>query len=216
MSDRSRMLELLSQPDGWQKAWSESVTLWDHGAPAPAFQGLIESNEFPQLNEGKALVPGCGSGWDVFLLSNTSGRDYVVGIDISPKAKEVAEKLREEKAIPAHKARFVTADFFQYTPECSFDVVYDHTFLCALQPTLRAQWATKVAELIRPGGHLVAYMYPLSNHEGGPPFALSVDIYRSLLSPHFEEVFIEEVLDTFESRTRQEYGEKLSLWKRKS
>lgn len=48
---------------------------------------------FIYCTSGRALVPGCGSGWDVFLLAQTPGREYVVGLDISTKAKEVAEKV---------------------------------------------------------------------------------------------------------------------------
>ncbi|KAI9089447.1 S-adenosylmethionine: halide ion methyltransferase [Phlyctochytrium arcticum] len=215
-SERSKMLALLAHPDGWSRAWEASITPWDHGKAAPAFTDLIKSNEVPELSKGRALVPGCGSGYDVLLLAGTEGRDVAIGLDVSAAAKTVAEKLRDEHKISPSKAQFVTSDFFAYNPSQPFDVIYDHTFLCALTPDLRAQWAEKMASLCVPGGHLVAYMYPLSDHEGGPPYALSEQIYRDLLGPHFEEIFVEEIYNTFETRQRQEYGERLSLWRRRS
>ncbi|KAI9356971.1 S-adenosyl-L-methionine-dependent methyltransferase [Zopfochytrium polystomum] len=84
-----------------------------------------------------------------------------------------------------------------------FDLVYDHTFLCALRPALRAAWAARVAALVRRGGgHLVAYMFPLVDDgaeaavgdEGdGPPYKLSEGEYERLLSPHFERVLERDV-----------------------
>jgi len=37
---------------------------------------------------------------------------------------------------------------------------------------MRPAWAKRMAELIRPGGILICLMFPISNHVGGPPFAL--------------------------------------------
>lgn len=50
------------------------------------------------------------------------------------------------------------------------------SFLCAMPPSMRPQWASRMAEIIKPGGVLVALMFPLEEKEGGPPFGLSVDV----------------------------------------
>jgi hypothetical protein len=49
------------------------------------------------------------------------------------------------------------------------------SFFCALAPTLRAQWGSRMADIIPSGGVLVCLIYPLDNHNGGPPFSVTVD-----------------------------------------
>jgi hypothetical protein len=40
----------------------------------------------------------------------------------------------------------------------TFDVIYDCTFLCAIQPEMRQQWAAQHAALLKPDGELVTLM----------------------------------------------------------
>lgn len=63
------------------------------------------------------------------------------------------------------RAQFLVGDFFLH--EGTYDLVFDHTFLCALQPVSRPKWAAKMARLIRPGGILVGYIYPINTHTDG-------------------------------------------------
>ena len=47
----------------------------------------------------------------------------------------------------------VVDDFFTHAPaEGLYDVVYDCTFLCAIPPARRNDWAAAYARLLRPGG----------------------------------------------------------------
>lgn len=48
-------------------------------------------------------------------------------------------------------------------------------FLCAMEPRLRPDWAARYANIINKDGVLITLMFPLDDHEGGPPFALSVE-----------------------------------------
>ena len=96
---------------------------------------------------------------------------------------------------------FIHGDFFQ--PDCAagekFDVIYDYTvcngtqrlvhianlfqFLCAIHPTLRAQWASRMADLLVPDGLLICLEFPLFKDLclPGPPWPLK-GVYWNLLS----------------------------------
>ncbi|MCZ7685418.1 MAG: TPMT family class I SAM-dependent methyltransferase [Sandaracinaceae bacterium] len=50
----------------WEDAWREGRTGWDAGGSPPA---LIELGARGVLPAGRALVPGCGAGWDVLTLA---------------------------------------------------------------------------------------------------------------------------------------------------
>lgn len=92
----SRVRELIdkssNQGEGWDKAWEESMTPWDANAPQPALISTLKHQDqlFPKT--GKALVAGCGRGYDVLSLAERGLQ--AVGVDISTtavtKAREVS------------------------------------------------------------------------------------------------------------------------------
>ena len=58
-------------------------------------------------------------------------------------------------------------------------------FLCALQPGCYESWAATWANIIKPGGILITYQYPLETVELGckcPPWPLSKQLYSELLT----------------------------------
>ncbi|KAL2013919.1 hypothetical protein VTN00DRAFT_1444 [Thermoascus crustaceus] len=79
-------------------------------------------------------------------------------------------------------ATFTQGDFFKSDwvnkaledEEAKFDVIYDYTFLCALHPSMRQGWATRMADLLRSGGLLVCLEFPMYKDPTlpGPPWGL--------------------------------------------
>jgi hypothetical protein len=59
----------------------------------------------------------------------------------APHPRPLADRVRQ-------------ADFFAPIAEAPFDLVYERAFLCALPRRLWPSWATRVAELVKPGGRL--------------------------------------------------------------
>lgn len=76
------------ESDGWEKSWEAAVTPWDLGKPTPIIEHLVKSGTLPK---GRALVPGCGTGYDVVALA--SPERFVVGLDISSTAVEKAKQV---------------------------------------------------------------------------------------------------------------------------
>lgn len=154
--------------DGWDRCWEEGVTPWDLGKPTPALQRLLQTNFLPM---GRALVPGCGSGYDVVAMA-APGR-YVIGLDSS----EVAIKKARELASASPNAKYISflqADFFTWEPTQLFDLIFDYTFFCAIVPNMRSAWATRMGDLLKPDGELITLMFPIDDHDGGPPYKTSV------------------------------------------
>ncbi|CAM6091866.1 unnamed protein product [Calypogeia fissa] len=162
----------------WDQLWKEGVTPWDVGTVTPVIQDLIDKGDLP---DGRALVPGCGAGYDVFALA--SEKRHAVGLDIS----ETVVKAALKKAAEDSKGRWVefsVADFFDYAPEARFDLIFDYTFFCAIDPSLRPAWAAKIADLLTQDGELITLMFPLGEFDNGPPFAVSIESYEKELNPH--------------------------------
>jgi len=161
-------------PDGWELSWQKGVTPWDAGVPAPSLVRLVADNALPL---GRALVPGVGGGYDAIALTRR-GRS-VVGLDLSPTACAAATKRRDEAGVSPEECVFVEGDFF--TAELGlFQLIFDYTFLCALPPDLRTRWAARMRELLAPEGLLVTLIFPVSDHAGGPPYAVSPQLYEQV------------------------------------
>lgn len=166
----------------WLDRWKEGDTPWDFGRTHPWVEHLA-----PQLPSGRVLVPGCGTGYDVMTFVQASPARVGVGLDLSPLACKRAEALRDELGVAVERAQFRVADFFEYDDGSPFDLVYDHTFFCAIPPSWRPNWALKMASLVATGGFLFTLMFPVKGSgtgaEGGPPFSVSHEAYASVLEP---------------------------------
>ncbi|KAF9886492.1 hypothetical protein FE257_011399 [Aspergillus nanangensis] len=191
---------------GWSNLWDTgNSSLWDRGKPSPALIDTIESHQqtrddclfHPIAADGRrkrALVPGCGRGYDVVMLALHGFDAY--GLEISATAVKEAEAYASaemEHPRPYNfgqaaratadessrgTARFVQGDFFRDDwcgDDAKFDLVYDYTFLCALHPTMRRDWAGRMASLLGEGGLLVCLEFPMYKDPSlpGPPWGLN-------------------------------------------
>ncbi|KAL2110595.1 hypothetical protein VUR80DRAFT_969 [Thermomyces stellatus] len=133
-------------PSAWEHLWATSLTPWDRAGPSPPLADVLASRPdlFPPRPDGErktALVPGCGRGHDVLLLSSF-GYD-VVGVDLAETAvREARENQRQvnmEEVYPLRdgvrergKVTFVAADFFEdgFLKEAgvqNYDLIFDFT-----------------------------------------------------------------------------------------
>lgn len=198
-------------PQQWSKLWESGDFLpWDRGEPSPALVDLLNEKEdlIGQVTTGgrrkKALVPGCGRGYDVLLLAS-KGYD-AVGLEISDSAVNQCRKLWEQegsnyfKASPNHgSCEFVLGDFFKddwvssaASSQGSFDLIYDYTFFCALPPEARPRWASRTSQLLSRSSEarLICLEFPTHKppNTGGPPFGLMPETYVAHLSHPGEEL----------------------------
>ncbi|KAF4806447.1 putative thiol methyltransferase 2 [Colletotrichum siamense] len=167
------------QSAGWAELWeSDESNLWDRGKPSPALIDLVESRSevLPRPSTGrrlKALVPGCGRGYDVVMLA-LHGYD-VYGLKVSERGADVARQYAAtelpepgEYNFDTHNSvsgaqpgevKILAGDFFKrdWEAQCAsssgddfqgFDLIYDYTFLCALLPEMRKDWARRMQELL--------------------------------------------------------------------
>ncbi|THC90684.1 hypothetical protein EYZ11_009859 [Aspergillus tanneri] len=197
---QDQISEIESHAAGWSNLWdTDNSNLWDRGKPSPALIDLIEERRdlfYPLTETGKkkkALVPGCGKGYDVVMLA-LHGFD-VYGLDVSATGVAIArEYAKAELATPqaynfgkawnsvesegqaTGEVTFIEGDFFQsdWETEGQFDLIYDYTFLCALHPSMRPRWASRMGELISPIGMLVCLEFPMYQDPKlpGPPWGL--------------------------------------------
>lgn len=193
----------------WEDAWKEGRTPWDAGESPPVLVELVESSTLPA---GSAVVPGAGSGYDVLTLAGPTRR--VIGLDLAQHAVARFEALREEAGVPPEHAQMVRADFFEWEPDAPVDLVWDYTFLCALEPDRRGEWARRMDRILGPAGELVTLIFPMREGDPaqGPPYPLEPEAVRALLEPFFEPVVLAPVERSRPSRQGLEW---LGRWRRR-
>ena len=130
----------------WDDLWKEGFLPWDKGFPNPALVDLLTERQDlfpspPNSRRRKALVPGCGKGYDVLLLSAFGYDAY--GLEISSSALEAArENQKKMDGKGAYETRrgmqkgtitWLSGDFFAdgflqgVEGEQNFDLIYDYT-----------------------------------------------------------------------------------------
>ncbi|THH05126.1 hypothetical protein EW145_g5028 [Phellinidium pouzarii] len=156
-------------------------------------------------------------GYDAVFIASVLDY-YVLGIDLSPSAVDAANAYAQKVVTLNDSARdrvmFRATDFFNFAieEEERFDVVFDHTFFCAIPPSLRSAWGQEMAALLTPGGFLITLVFPIDgSREGGPPYSVSVDIYAQALGSHWTKT-----LDKIpsESSPSHEGRERLVIWRK--
>ncbi|KAK3325265.1 S-adenosyl-L-methionine-dependent methyltransferase [Apodospora peruviana] len=221
---------LSAHPSTWDSLWKESYTPWDRGGPSLALNDLLLQHPdlFPSSERRPtALVPGCGRGHDVLLLSQLGYDAY--GLDFSDRAiaeakeneRTDAEKekieggwdegVTERKEKGKGKVTWLVGDFFdeaslaRETGLETFDLVFDYTFFCALPPTDgRPKWAKRVASLLTPTtGRLVCLEWPLHKpaSTGGPPWGVTAEAYAAHLARPGEVLTYDEKSGNLISKT---------------
>ncbi|CAA7050536.1 unnamed protein product [Microthlaspi erraticum] len=192
----------------WEKCWEAGDTPWDLGTPTPIIAHLVKTGSLPN---GRALVPGCGTGYDVVEMASPDR--YVVGLDLSKTAVERSTKLFASSPNAKHFS-FLAGDFFTWEPAEKFDLIFDYTFFCAIEPSMRPQWAEKMDKLLNPGGELLTLMCPLNDISGNPPYQSAVADYEKCLIPlGFEAT---SIVDNELSVPSRKGNEKVGRWKKPS
>lgn len=117
--------------------------------------------------------------------------------------------------VPANE-RFVLAfDFTCVLPNRSKpESQPPRRFFVALDPPMRPQWGAKIQELIAPGGYLVALAWPIHpTRNVGPPHAVTVEAYESVIGSSFEQVYNELHEDMMPGKIPGAVG-RLVVWRK--
>ncbi|KDQ11756.1 hypothetical protein BOTBODRAFT_113863 [Botryobasidium botryosum FD-172 SS1] len=195
----------------WDKAWFTNLTPWDRGAIQPPLRELFESDaiKLDLPKSGRALVPGCGRGYDALYLAS---RGYqTLGLDLSPKAIALA-KEHQASQYP-DSLSYIADDFFKFDYGSPFDIVYDWTFFCAFPREMRPAWGKRMGEIVAPGGLLIALAFPIDGRDAqdGPPFSVDVGSYKESLGEGWEKVLDHEPATAAEQIRNIQ---RLVVWKR--
>lgn len=188
----------------WDERYREEDTPWDKGKPAP---GLVDWLKNHQIDpETRVLSPGCGRGHDAAAWAKAGFE--TTGIDLSNLALNDARTKYE--SLP--NLAFFPGNFLEDKPQEAYDLVFEHTLYCAINPNLRDKYAQSLINWLRPGGYFLAihFVFPLS--EQGPPFGAN----RKEIIDRFNSGF--ELIEAWKPKhfDGREDEELMFLWQRKT
>ena len=160
----------------WAERYARGDTPWDKAAAAPALREVIARVPIA----GRVLVPGCGHGHDARALAALHGV-AVTGLDLVPQAVAAARRLYGD--VPG--LEFVAGDFFALpvADEGAFDVVFEHTCLCAIDPAWRPQYAAAAVRALKPGGIFAGILFVDPDTDAGPPYGIAPEEWEALVTP---------------------------------
>lgn len=165
---------------------------------------LIKYFESQPLSS-KILIPGAGQAWEAKWLYEQGFEDISV-LDLSESALALAQEKFDEPS----KLSWLVGDFFEH--QGLYDLIMEQTFFCALDPILRADYALKMKELLKPGGRLFGLLFNFPLSDDGPPFGGSLDEYQQLFEKHFKIAHLEPSYNSIKPRSGKEIFIELIAW----
>jgi SAM-dependent methyltransferase len=163
----------------WQM--TDETPGWDLAGPVPTLGTILAQLKIPK---SRVAVLGCGAGHDANYFYEQG--HIVTAIDYSPEAIKKARELYPEK----DRLKYLEVDLLKPTENLfgAFDIVFEHTFFCAIDPALRYKAVDTYSKLMTDRGHLLG-IFMIVDKPMGPPFGSTEWELRSRLHKKFEALY---------------------------
>ncbi|MFT5732832.1 MAG: SAM-dependent methyltransferase [Planctomycetota bacterium] len=184
----------------WSARYAAADTPWDLGAPHPELSLRLQDGRLAPPHEGaRVLVPGSGHGHDAIALARR-GWDVTAVDLVGDLGDELAPQLKKLGG------RFIGGDVLGLEAFQDFDLIWDHTFFCAISPSDRPRWGVQAGRFLKPGGQYAALVFPIGKpaEAGGPPFGMTGGELMAALGPLFRERNSEPLTRSLKRRTWRE------------
>ena len=163
----------------WEKRYQSDDTPWEKGEPSPGLVDFLKQRPGPQKVK-TVCVPGCGTGHDVRAWA--AAGFSATGLDLAPSAIRLARAKTKAARLDA---LFLRKNFLTSDPPRRFDLLFEHTLFCAIDPAARELYVQAVRRWLKPAGHFLAVFYLIKDKDG-PPFGATRDELCQRFLPYFE------------------------------
>lgn len=190
----------ISQPGSGENFWTDiyqnQTPPWDLGRETPVLPEVL-----PQLklNKCRVLILGCGNGHDAAFFARAG--HVVTAVDFSAEA--VAQAQANYGTLDG--LTILQADAFHLPASMhgSFDLIFEHTFYCALSPDRRNDVLDVWKRALTPRGDLLGVFF-VHEKRSGPPFGGSEWEVRQRLKNDFDFLFWTRWRNSIERRKAKE------------
>ncbi len=181
----------------WQNRYEMHQTDWDLGAVSPPLKAYFDTLQDKSL---RILIAGAGNAYEARYLHEL-GFESVYVLDIVPSVMEDFAR-----ANPTFNPKHIIChDFFDvHTLGLGdFDLIVEQTFLCAIEPHLRGDYARQMHRLLAVKGRLVGVLFD-GEFEHSPPYSGSLAQYQALFEPYFDIQIMERCYNSVKPRAGRE------------
>ena len=135
----------------WEAIYKADDAGWDLGEANPALVHVLRAQKLPAPPK-HVLVPGCGTGHDAVAFLDAGYE--VTAMDFAETAVATVAARSQSPLLHCLQADALAAD--NGVADHSIDIIFEHTFFCALQPHQREAYAQSLARMIKANGELWA------------------------------------------------------------
>lgn len=180
----------------WSEIYRNEQPGWEVGQENPALGAILPQIK---LSKSRVLVLGCGSGHDAAFFARNG--HVVTAVDFSPEAVQRARANYSS----LENLKIIQADAFNlpHTLDGQFDLVFEHTFYCAVSPERRNDVAKLWKRMLHDQGHLLGILFAMEKRNG-PAFGGSEWEIRERLKRHFSFLFWTRWRNSLERRRGSE------------
>lgn len=189
----------VSEAEFWQQRYERDSIGWDMGEVSPPLKAYID--QLPESAKDQAiLVAGAGNAYEVGYL-HEQGFTNVILVDFAPLPIETFAQRYPD--FPAE--HLICADFFTLSSkQYQFDLVFEQTFFCAINPSRRDEYVAQMAALLKPTGTLVGLLFDKEFGRDEPPFGGTRQEYQQRFESHFK---IDTMMPSYNSHPARQGSE---------
>lgn len=180
--------------DFWDNRYKNNDIGWDLGGVSPPLKAYIDQLKDKSIS---ILIPGGGNAYEAEYLFN-KGFQNVFVVDVSQTALDNLKSRVPE--FPSQQ--LLNQDVFELNK--TFDLIFEQTFFCAINPNLRLQYVTKMNDLLSDKGKLVGLLFNAPLYKDHPPFGGSKTEYVKIFKSGFDMVLMEDAYNSHVSRMGRE------------
>lgn len=178
----------------WEQRYKLNQTGWDAGDVTTPLKEYFDQLRNKSI---RILIPGSGNGYEAEYLFRLGFQQvYVVDVAEAP----LQNFSRRVPEFPPEQ--LLQQDFFSL--DGAYDLIVEQTFFCALNPSLRADYARQCAALLKPGGKLMGLLFDTGFSHEGPPFGGNRDEYEKYFEPYFDFLHFETSYNSIQPRQGRE------------
>jgi len=178
----------------WNERYHNNDTGWDIGHISTPLKEYFDQIENKSL---KILIPGCGNAYEAEYLIQLGFKNVFL-IDWAQKALDEFQKRNPD--FPSK--HLICEDFFEH--KGAYDLIIEQTFFCAINPSLRKEYAIQMKSLLIEDGKLVGLLFNDKLYSNRPPFGGKKSEYLELFSKHFQQVSMEKAYNSIPPRKGRE------------
>jgi hypothetical protein len=186
-------METLDQ-NYWTQRYEKGDTSWDAGSITTPLREYIDRLKNKDI---RILIPGAGNAHEAEYLVNAGfSQVHVCDLAAPPLAR------LKEKCPSLTSAQLIQGDFFELKGQ--YDLIIEQTFFCAINPNLRANYFTKMLELLVPRGILMGLLFDDTLNTDHPPFGGNKAEYLNHIPTTFEIVHLDPCYNSIAPRQGRE------------